>query len=196
MSETWSHAELGSFTKSEHDRWVMPLKVEGFDQFTVDEPPELEIEGPDEGLPTEAQCQKALEFLEHAGKLGPAILSALWTDIQGGDVDSGHWWHGGLEELNDNFIGALDDDGPIETIEDLAKSLSFGGIAIGLQHETAIEVCFYCDWEAEHGVSALVDGDRVIGLGYAYDLEPFEGEPWPPRDDRPPVRNPFTGEMH
>jgi hypothetical protein len=169
--------------------WCLPIKVDGFEKFQSDESLELIIAGPDHGLPTEAQTQKALGFLEHAEKHGPIILDALWTDIQGGDVDSGHWWHAGLEELNENYSTGYNDIDPIESTQDLAQSLVFNGVVMGHQHETAVEVSFSCEWEDEHGISVLVDDDRVIGLGYALDLEPFAGEPWPPKDNCPPVRD-------
>lgn len=192
MAETWHHQHLGEFEQDGVDEWVISLPIPGFDVF-ADPPHRLCIIAPHQQAPTDAQAAAATELLVNGSVLGRAIPEALWADIRGQGLGSKHWWYGNLEELNDNLMPELGDE-PIETLEGLIESLTLESVVIGSQHETAVEVCFSCDWEDEHGVSALIKADRVIGLGYTYDLEAFPGEPWQPRDRPKPNINPFTGE--
>ena len=39
-----------------------------------------------------------------------------------------------------------------------------------------VELSFGAAFEEEHGVGILTDGAKIIGIGYSYDVTPFESD--------------------
>jgi len=206
MAETWEHPELGSF-KWNGDRWVGRVEVPawsvykhypeggGLGEYVENEqtvPVEIEREEAGDG-PSEAQVAALLGFVQHSPKLASAVVETVWAVFSGDMKGSGYWWEGDLDQVNE-AAEYNEDAKPIESQADVRDSLLLMSIGIGYQHETAIEISFSPWWEEEHGVGVLVHEDRVLGIGYQLDVEPFDkSEPsWPKRGDGP-VINPFTG---
>lgn len=104
-------------------------------------------------------------------QLVSSVLDALWGDFMGVGPDSGYWWNNNLAEVNEvlGWEGAS-----VQAKEDLCKHFSLQFIRVGHQYETAVELCLKADWEEEHGVGVLVEGGKVVGIGYQLDVEPFK----------------------
>lgn len=194
MADQWTHPELGEF-EFDYECWAGSAKIPGLSffpsseeeeddepdiasgeirlEFWIDPYAELE-EGQDDLPPSDEQIAAAIAFLNHAEQLAPQILDALWADIQGTGPDSGMWWHGNLEELNENGMFEEIGEQPITDRESLKQSLAVSRVVVGSDSDPGlVEVVFSAEWEAEHGVGVLVKGNQVIGLGYAGEADLF-----------------------
>ncbi len=205
MSRTWEHPELGTFNWDD-DQWVGMIEVPAwavYRQYRDDEDEERVVQGDakvllqfireeDDGIPSEAQVAAALSFVKHSPTLATAVVDAIWDDFNGEGPGSGYWWVNDLDQVNEN--AEYDPDAkPIKSREDVRDSLMLMSVSVGYQHESAVEITFGPWWEEEHNLGVLVHEDKVIGLGYQLDVEPFGGDhPSWPKSERP-VINPFTG---
>jgi len=117
------------------------------------------------------QVEAILAVRDAEARLVPSVLDALWNDFMGVGPDSGYWWHDNLAEVNEvlGWEGAS-----VQTKEDLYKHFALQFVRVGHQSETAVELCLVADWEEEHGVGVLVEGGKVVGIGYQLDVEPFK----------------------
>lgn len=195
MADTWTHPELGSF-QFDFDCWAGSAPIPGLAIFPVDDDEdddEMEYpkgqtpisfwvdqyadleEGEEDPPPSSKQIKAAQAFIRDADQIAPLILDALWADIEGTGPDSGMWWHGSLDEVNENGMFEEIGEQPVTDRESLRQSLVLSQIIIGREDDpSAVEVVFGTEWEAEHGVGVLIQGGKVSGFGYAGETDPFD----------------------
>jgi hypothetical protein len=179
----WKHPEFGEF---EYDRlrgWGRSVSLPGFAVFTWpangDRPPghcDLYFQTGDENVvPSEAAVAIASKLLNEQRQLANAITVALWEDFNGRGPNSGMWWHGHLEKIDDMYDSGL----PAITNPDaLFAWMHLDGIDVrnsGARSEEhpIVELTFSAPFEVEHGVGILTDGVTILGTGYAGDVDPF-----------------------
>jgi hypothetical protein len=181
MSEVWEHPELGRF---EYDgvEWSRAVELPGFGAFDYqrdeDDAKRLTFAADDEGeRPTAEMAALAAKVLANQRALAERVVAALWEDVNGRGPRSGMWWHGASDDVAD----AMEEDG-------LPRPAAAGDLITGLR---VMEVCvrphvegydrpvaeltFAAAFEQEHGLGVLTDGERILGIGYMGDAEPFRG---------------------
>lgn len=176
---TWTHNTLGAFEFS--GVWTGTVHVPGFNAFRYDPgykdvgPPtgvyELRFEAADEqDVPSETAISLALNVLQNQASLVSAVCDALWEDFNGRGPDSGMWWHRGRSEFED------DETFP-EGAEDFLRLMRLSGIEVRKNangyNAPVAELCFWAEFEQEHNVGVLTDGEVILGTGYQWDVSVF-----------------------
>ncbi|MDB5318495.1 MAG: hypothetical protein JWN40_126 [Phycisphaerales bacterium] len=186
MGKTWEHPQLG---KLEYDRgrdaWTGTIGVPAFRAFTHtgddDHVPghcELTLEAEDDSdTPSPAAVAMALKLLAAQEKLVEALTTTLWDDFNGRGPRTGMWWHGDLSQVLEN--GEEEEVPPLSSASALLGWMHPTGIVVrhsGIRSDQPplIELTCSAVFEEEHGVGILTDGERVLGTGYIYDVEPFQ----------------------
>lgn len=129
-----------------------------------------------EERPTGAAVELAVRVVDNQASLVERVRSALWADFNGDGPRSGMWWHGELDEINEDGFHGVDDDSLIEAESDLHQHLGRARVAIrdsNNDEPPIAEITFSASFELEHGIGVLDDGTRVIGIGYASSARPF-----------------------
>lgn len=185
MPETWNHPEMGEF-KFDFERWRGALIAKDLFAFEISEDDDLpdgaielafmiDEDEDDEATPSEEQIQALMTAIENAAYLSSVVIDALWDDLSGEGPDSGMWWHGDLESVNENGMFDLTGGTPITDQATLHQSLSLTGLIVGGDYGPGVvSFDFSCDWEEEHGISVLIENEEVIGIGYWGDAMTFE----------------------
>jgi hypothetical protein len=183
-TETWDHPVLGRFVKGV--MWSTEINVPAFDAFSW--PTKYKDPGAPNGKyglgvcsatrtgpPLPAGVALAERILREPEMLLSPVTEALWDDFNGRGPDSGMWWHGKLDQVAEHVK-----DNGLEcpnSPKDLLKLLRLEGIWIVNHHDRfdspLAVLTFWALFEEEHGVGVLTDGDRVLGLGYSIEPEPF-----------------------
>lgn len=198
MAATWSHPTLGTFKFKDGIAWSKIIAMPAFQSFAYDEGysdsrksdgmHELSFEADDkDDLPSPEAVALADKALANQAKLVTKVTKALWEDFNGRGPGSGMWWHGKLDDVAD----AMGEDEPPSCAEDLLALLQVECLTIRKEidgHEgPLVELSFQAAFEGEHGVSALTDGDNILGLGYMTDATLFGA-----MDDEPEPRDRST----
>jgi hypothetical protein len=186
MAATWLHSELGEF-KYDGMGWVKIVNVPAFKSFAYDSgyrtasrtPGEhkLAFQADDvEDVPSLEAVALAGRVLSNHTDLVSKVTAALWDDFNGRGPDSGMWWHDDLGLVAE----AMDAEEPPREADDLLNHLQLYCIrvrkSVGEQRRPLVELSFHADFEREHGVGVLTDGETVLGAGSSCDVMPFEGE--------------------
>ena len=176
MDHVWVHPRLGKF-ENDGPVWAAMVSASEFSGDILDGVHEVTIETADEDEPpTNEAAELAIRVLANLSSLQDRAVKSLWRDFRGKGPSSGMWWRGRLEDVRDAMGDTLPLDGP----DDLAQSLELERIAIRPIHrspggnELLAELRFAAPFEAEHGVGILIDGAKIVGIGYAGDVRPFQ----------------------
>lgn len=182
MADTWTH---GTFTHNEV-AWMGQISGQAYSLFPIpgdyEDVPEGSIElafvtypHSEKDPPSDEHVKVMLELLAMGQSLAPKILKAVWDDFQGTGPNSGMWWHGDLEQVNE--FGMMEElgDEPITDIESLRKTMELTSISIGHYHDPdAVDICFSPSWEEEHGLGILIRDCEVAGIGYGHEPDLFK----------------------
>lgn len=184
QSTSWSHPILNTLRFTGMS-WEGQVFIPPFSQFAEDpedrsELFDIEIEHfhdtdvPAPTSPPAALIDLALQIVTQADKLVPQLTQALFDDITGRGPDSGNWWHNNLAEIRQT----LDDhELRLKTPADLLRTLTFQTLRLLdlSNHATpTAELTFHCLFEEEHGLSFLFSNHKILGIGYAGDVTPFD----------------------
>lgn len=180
----WEHQELGHFEYRRRRGWVRSVDLPGFAIFTwpgnEDRAPgtcELRLGTEDENdLPSPSALALVSTLLNEQQQLPRTIAQALWEDFNGRGPDSGMWWHGHLEDVDDMYDSGLPAiTGPDALMAWLElDSIDVRNAGIKSEEQPVLEVTLGAPFEIEHGVGVLTDGVTIIGIGYAGDVERFK----------------------
>ncbi|MCF6313626.1 MAG: hypothetical protein L3J39_14360 [Verrucomicrobiales bacterium] len=184
--KSWKHPNLGKFKlDSSEEYWTTRIQVPALVAFTLDDPHldkktddlyEIRIGyDPERDTPSDDMIAVAIKILDHQTNLLTKITQAIWDDFSGHGPESGMWWHNDLNEVKSQY--EYMDDNPPETANDLFRRMSAEAIHIHKQVEgydgAVAELEFRADYEEEHGLGVLTDGDVILGIGYAGDTMVF-----------------------
>ncbi|MEL7497648.1 MAG: hypothetical protein AAFN77_08570 [Planctomycetota bacterium] len=177
---SWTHPEIGEFTFS-NSGWCATLLLPGFAAFNLDASPDFvgenvdvmfDADEPDE-FPTVGMVQVAQSVISNHQRLLDDGLRLFYDDICGVGPDSGMWWYGGLEQVNEilsNHSKRL--DGPDDIYSLLEEpSLQIQQSGYGYDAPCAI-IGFESPIDVEHGIGWLSDGKRILGTGHSCDVSP------------------------
>ena len=184
MPSSWSHPQLGKF-KHDGTGWIATISMPAFKAFAYDtgyrdEPRstgkhELMFEADDEDeTPSAAAVALADKVLANQDQIVPLITDALWKDFAGEGPKTDMWWNGDLDQVAE----AMDADKPPAGPKELLKILQLSQMTVRKEVHgydgPVVELSFNAPFEEEHGVGVLTDGEAVLGIGYSYDVLPFE----------------------
>jgi hypothetical protein len=181
MPATWKHPQLGEF-RFEHGHWQKGVLIPAFDAFDYLDLGEKAPGGEeysiafdtedDSELPSEAEIAVVLRILSNQASLVTAIANALWDDFNGKGPNSGMWWHGDLDQVAEQMFA----EQPLKSPEEVVAALKATQITIrtDLGNAPLAEIDFQAPFEDEHGLSVLTDGSKVVGIGFIYDVMPFD----------------------
>ncbi|MBC7806877.1 MAG: hypothetical protein H7145_12080 [Akkermansiaceae bacterium] len=181
MAKTWDHLQWGSFAFNGY-AYANKVAAPAFDAFVYQSkysapaPPtgsyELAFDAEDESdVPSETAVALAAAVLANHAMLVPLVTTALWDDFNGDGPDSGMWWNGDLESVSEDIEPAP--EGP----DDLLKLMRLQRIVVrkkvyGYEKPVAT-LDFNAEFEDEHGVGILTDGQTILGAGYSADVSPY-----------------------
>jgi len=185
MREHWRHGELGAF-EYEWDGWKKAVDLPEFRAFRFnrefhDEPLfELKLEAEPDELPSTGVIAVALKLVANQQKLVESMKESLWGDFHGREPNSGMWWHGNLDAVNEVLTAEFGKSMQLqEQVEVLAimvpTVVNVRKWVLGHDKPVA-EIYFFAAFEQEHGVGILTDGDVVLGIGYSGEARPFNPE--------------------
>lgn len=179
---TWEDPELGVFELSRGEGWCREIDVPNFMAFQYSDWPKrpvyLIFAADDENdIPTDGQVSVARQTINNLERLIEEGLLALVDDFQGRGPDSGMWWHSDIDQVLENLTsnGARLDS--LGSPDDLYVVMGQPSIRIqesgyGYGKPCAI-IGFEAQFEVEHGVGILTDGEQILGTGYRTDVSPF-----------------------
>ena len=183
---TWKNADLGEFAYSNYC-WSRSFNLPGFCRLKYRgffEPADGELNAvvpfailvEDEFCyPQAPAISLARKIIENHGRLLDVSLSALLRDICGDGPTSCSGWHGKFEFVRKlssghDLIGEL-------TVLDLCDAIGMPEVLIkdatDQSHKAIATMAFHCTFEPEHGLGFLTDGNEVLGIGSALDVELF-----------------------
>ena len=114
------------------------------------------------------------KVLDRGPALGQMLVEGLWQEITRGSDN--YWWTGDLDQVNKSLEHS--DIPPLREAGDLYRVLDPSDILIEIDthgDQYPVAWCnFGCDFEEEHGLSLLTDGDQLVGSGYAGDATKYE----------------------
>jgi hypothetical protein len=182
MNRSWEHPTLGQFKRTiDWEGFVNVSSLEAFkwdrgdDDHIPDRFPLSFVTGdPPDDTPSVAAVELVLRFIAHQKEFVQAATQALWDDFTGVGPDTGMYWHGHLEEVTDEDGELPPPDGPESLLSWMYVDRIFvRNACTNDSGPLMIEVTFAARFEGEHGVGILTDGVRILGTGYALDVEPF-----------------------
>jgi hypothetical protein len=184
MASTWDHPSLGHF-QYDGVSWTTVIDMPAFKAFSYDtgysNAPRstgkhvLAFQADDAtDLPSPAAIALASKILANQAKLVTKVTHALWEDFNGRGPGSPMWWHGDLAQVAE-MMGA---DQPPTARDDLLALMQVSQIIVRKDVEgpvePVVELCFHAEFDQEHGVGVLTDGETVLGMGYSGDVTPFD----------------------
>lgn len=113
----WQHPELGNF-KFEDTGWITQHSFPVFKPFIYrwhgrhvgQSKIKLAFEAEDESqFPTKQSIAVALRVIRNIETLAKRIQKAVWDDLNGNGEDSGMWWHGDRNTINQMIDAAFHD---------------------------------------------------------------------------------------
>ena len=190
MAEKWTHAGLGTFTFDDPD-WITKVKLPSFKRFTYREfgrncgRASLQlsfspVEFDSKDLPSKPAITVALRIIRNQDSLAEKVEKSIWQDINGRGRGTGMWWHGGLPDFDQTFSEPFGSD-----LKRILQSRESVRCVIGEPRVCVVEsvsgferpcakLSFSAAFDPEHGVGVLTDGNRILGIGYGYDVGPYE----------------------
>lgn len=149
-------------------------------EFNNDPLCELALGAAPEEFPSTEQIAVAVRLLTNQHALVDSMKESLWNDFQGRGPESGMWWRGNVDAVNQVLMAELGTPSQLEGQDDLLDVMVPTTIQVRkrvLGYDKAVaQVYFYAAFEEEHGIGILTDGDVVLGIGYAADVTPFHPE--------------------
>ena len=185
MSETktpaavWRHPTLGTFNR-EGDEICATVIIPAFRVYSYSSRPSSRRPSgktvirftlkEQEDAPPKEHIALVEAVVRNASALATSIARSLWQDFQGKGRASGMWWHGDLDQVNENM------DEELATEKDIYSSMRLQSITVRREFgkKPLAELDFRAALELEHGVGILTDGKKVVGIGYALDVTPYE----------------------
>lgn len=176
--KTWTHPQWGRFDWDGYS-WRGQVAAPGFDVFVYEtgygkpNPPngmyELRFQtGENAAEPTGEAVALAERIVAQSDATATLIAETLWNDFAGNPPDSGMWWHGDLESVSEDI------EPPPTSANGIAALMRLQGISIHQHGDKPVaELNFWAEFEPEHGVGVLTDGETVLGTGYSYDVSPY-----------------------
>lgn len=170
--------------------WTARINVPRFDAFSWPTeyskpgPPngeyDLEVYGEDEPRdtrPAEAGLALAERIIAAPERLVNLVKQALWDDFTGVGPKSGMWWHGNLEMMAEPLAYV---DLPLPTGPDhLLTMMRLSGLVVDEYPQFGGPIAllnFWAGFDPEHDLGMLTDGERILGIGFMSDVEPFESD--------------------
>lgn len=186
MPATWDDAELGTF-EFNGEGWWKVVEAPGFDVFAYkrsyvqSKRPDGRYEllfYADDGrdTPSDEAVGMARRLVADSAGMAAKVIAAVRDDFTGRGPGSGSCWQGELERVAEAL--EYEEVPPPAGAEDIGRLLRLSEILVHKAEqrldEAVIELSFQAAFEVEHGVGVLTDGERVLGLGYVLEAEPFE----------------------
>ena len=180
---SWTHPTLGDFA-FDSIGWIAELELPGFTSFdrnrTADNAASMVemlfvADEPDEH-PSEGMAQVAQNLVANHQRLLEDGLRIYFDDIHGIGHDSGMWWYGGIEQVNEilaNHSKRLEAQSDLYLLLE-RPSISIQESGYGYDGPCAI-IEFESPIDVEHGVGWLTDGITILGTGYSCDVSPNDG---------------------
>ena len=113
----------------------------------------------------------AKKFIANQAALAGKVAEALWADFTGAGPKSGMYWHGDLDQV----AQGMESGEPPTSAKDLYKLMNLSNVLIKkVRKKYMAEMNFGAEFEEEHGVGILTDGDAITGIGYSVDVTPFK----------------------
>ena len=184
--QAWQYADLGEFVYIDHSwgrRFSLPafsrLKYRGFFEpadGTLNAGVPLAVLVEDEFCPPHPLAiSLAREIVANQSRLLDLSLNALLRDIRGVGPKSCSGWFGQRDFVRKLIPGAdLTSD---LTELNLCDALGIPSILIkntvDKEPRLTATLAFHCIFEPEHGLGFLTDGEGILGIGSALDVEPF-----------------------
>jgi hypothetical protein len=189
MASRWKHADLGVLTHS-GSVWKGVIDLPAFAAFSFDtgydnaprSTGRYELELSDPATPPAGEliaCVLALRT--HQQQVVSEIVRLLWASL----TDTGRYIPIGDRQAITETLTRQNIPAP-RSAEDLLPLLQLYGISVQGHafegDEPVIWLHFHAASEEEHGIGVLTDGQRVLGIGYAGDVQPFD---WKPTKTKP-----------
>ncbi len=129
---------------------------------------------PQDTRPAAAGLALAERILKEPERLVDLVKRSLWDEFTGVGPESGRWWHGGLDIMAEP-LEYMDMTVPTGA-EDLLPMLRLSGLVIdevsGLEGPVAL-LNFWAPFDPEHDLGMLTNGERILGIGFMSDVDPF-----------------------
>ncbi|MEM6561392.1 MAG: hypothetical protein AAF656_07310, partial [Planctomycetota bacterium] len=103
---------------------------------------------------------------------GQTLRRGVWDEFTGAEPQGRYWWSGQLDQVNSLFEKPL--SGPDDLIDHLDPHTLF--VTEDFHGDEQLVAGFHCscDFEEEHGLDILTDGQRVLGTGYSGEARKYE----------------------
>ena len=181
MATTWKHPRLGEFEYDDFG-WAADVSAPAFQAFdysgggydnAVEGMYRLEFQIEEEQTPSDEMTSLAAKVLMNQEKLAADVANLIWDQFNGRGPHSGMWWYGDMKSVTE----WLDDEVELTSAGDIYELMALSSIMLhpeihGYQGPV-VELCFHARFEKEHGVGVLTDGERIVGVGYMADPNPF-----------------------
>ena len=183
----WTHPELGTF-KFDDIEWVKQYDFPAFKPFSYRwhgrnvgrSKIKLAFEADDEtDLPSKQAVVIAKRVIKNQETLSKRIAKAVWNDLRGNGEDSGMWWHGDTETINEMIDSGFNGRKrkPFEKADDVYHLIGGPSVwireSIWLYEKPSATITFEAAFDVEHGLGVLTDGNRVVGTGYQTSVTPY-----------------------
>lgn len=184
IARVWDHPQLGRFAHN-GAAWVGSIELPAFRAFAYEaenadaargSPFELAVEAAgDSNAPSTAAVALIGLLSSCQAELVSHVAAALWDDFNGRGLDSGMWWHNGVEAVGDaaRSVGLHPPAAPHDLFAPMRLESIFVREGTAGGDAPSIELIFSAAFEPEHGVGVLVDGRTVLGIGYCGEALPF-----------------------
>jgi hypothetical protein len=170
---TKKHPVLGTLTSVGSGEWLGKVMMRGFGRGKWARALKVSIDS------HEAEAEKraielAAALVERSSHLTNVLLDGLWREFSGEEPQGTSWWarDGGLALANKWL------EKPLKTRDDLVALLRPYCLFVRADYhgdgELVAGLTFHCEFEQEHGLDVLTDGDQVLGTGYATDAQKYE----------------------
>ena len=116
----------------------------------------------------------AVNLLDRQNDLVEVIANAFWEEFRGRGPDSGMWWY---DSFNRPDAATLFKHCPIASAEDELRWMRLQCMYVRNDVDGwsgwVAHLCFWAEFEEEHDVGVLTDGQKVVGTGYLTDVVPY-----------------------
>ncbi|QDT38715.1 DUF6985 domain-containing protein [Stratiformator vulcanicus] len=183
----WNHPDLGDF-KFDCTGWAKQYDFAAFKPFIYRwhgrnvgcSKIKLEFEAEDETeLPSKQAVTVARRVIKNQETLAKRIAKAVWNDLQGKGEDSGMWWHGDTNTINEMIDAGFKDRKrkPFDKLDDIYHLIGGASVwireSIWLYEKPSATITFEAAFDIEHGLGVLTDGSRILGTGYQTSVTPY-----------------------
>lgn len=189
MPSRWKHPDLGVLTRSGRS-WEAVIDLPAFAAFSFHtrydnarrSTGRYELEVYDPATPPAVELIAAvLSLRTHQQQVVSEIVRLLWESL----TDTGRYIPIGDMQAVTKTLTRQNIAAP-RSAEDLLPLLQLYGVSVEghafERDEPVIRLDFHAALEEEHGIGVLTDAQRVLGVGYACDVEPFD---WKPTKTKP-----------